>query len=256
MITFIDISNHQKGMDLSKVLPSLGGAVMKATEGTGFVDAYCDPWVQTCIKAGKPWGFYHFGRNNGATAEADYFIKNTLNYFGEGIPVLDWEDGQSVAWVNEFVRRVHDVTQVWPWIYANPWRFNQGGVEPNCMRWSAQYPGITTFDDAKAATPDKCDQFIGAWQFTSSGRISGWSGNLDLDLFYGDETAWEAYARGDRAVTETPSTPSIPEEENAVYRLYNPNDGDHFLTADYGEAVTCVASGWVYEGVAFYAAKV
>ena len=39
MIRFIDISNHQKGMDLSKVLPSVGGVICKATEGTGFVDA-------------------------------------------------------------------------------------------------------------------------------------------------------------------------------------------------------------------------
>ena len=42
MLHFIDISNHQKGMDLSKVLPSVGGVVCKATEGVGYVDAYCD----------------------------------------------------------------------------------------------------------------------------------------------------------------------------------------------------------------------
>lgn len=35
MIHFIDVSNHQgrAGMDLSKVLPSVGGVVHKATEG-------------------------------------------------------------------------------------------------------------------------------------------------------------------------------------------------------------------------------
>ena len=30
--------------------------------------------------------------------------------------------------------------------------------------------------------------------FTSSGAISGWSGPLDLSLFFGDENAWKAYA--------------------------------------------------------------
>lgn len=202
-------------MDLSKVLPSVGGVVCKATEGVGFVDAYCDRFVQTCIKAGKPWGFYHFGRNNSAKKEAAYFINNTVNYFGAGIPVLDWEDDQSVEWVNEFVNVIHDQTGVWPWIYANPWRFNQGGVEPNCMRWSAQYPGIKTFEQAENATPDPCDQPIGAWQFTSKGRVTGYSGNLDLDLFYGDAKAWAAYAAGDR----TESTGSAVVLEGDGYRV-------------------------------------
>lgn len=53
MLSFIDISNWQKGMDLSKVLPSVGGVVCKATEGIGFVDSCCDPFVQTCRAAGK-----------------------------------------------------------------------------------------------------------------------------------------------------------------------------------------------------------
>lgn len=203
MINFIDISNHQRGMDLSKVLPSVGGVICKATEGIGFVDASCDKFVQTCIKTGKPWGFYHFGRNNDAKKEAAYFINNTINYFGEGIPVLDWEDDQNVRWVNEFVNVIHDQTGVWPWIYANPWRFNRGGVEPNCMRWVAQYPGITTFAQAEQSSPAATDGFVGAWQFTSKGSVPGYSGNLDLDLFYGDEGAWETYAKGDKRDTSS-----------------------------------------------------
>lgn len=255
MIHFIDVSNHQgrAGMDLSKVLPSVGGVVCKATEGTGYVDAYCDPFVQTCHAEGKPWGFYHFARSNGATAEATFFLNNTINYFGEGIPVLDWEMDQSVDWVNEFVRVIHDQTGVWPWIYANPWRFNQGGVEPNCMRWVAQYPGITTFAQAEKSSPDATEGTVGAWQFTSSGRIDGYAGNIDCNLFYGDAAAWAAYVKGDN-VSEEKTT--ITPEENAVYRLYNPNDGQHMFTASVGEAQSLVDVGWVYEGIAFYAAEV
>lgn len=43
---------------------------------------------------------------------------------------------------------------------------------------------------------------LGAWgscamyQYTSHGRIAGWSGNLDLDVFYGDAAAWDKYAGG------------------------------------------------------------
>ena len=201
MLHFIDISNHQKGMDLSKVLPSVGGVMCKATEGIGFVDAYCDKFVQTCIKAGKPWGFYHFGRSNDPKREAAYFINNTVNYFGVGIPILDWEADQSVDWVNEFVNVVHDQTGVWTWIYGNPWRFEQGDVEPNCGRWGAHYfsDNIRTFGQAETHERPEVNGLLCAWQFTSSGRLNGYSGNLDLNLFFGDEDAWHRYAAGDAA---------------------------------------------------------
>ena len=247
MFRFIDVSNHQgrAGMDLSRVLPSVGGVVCKATEGVGFVDAYCDRFVQTCRAAGKPWGFYHFAGENGASAEAAFFLNSTSNYFGEGIPILDWEGNQSVAWVNEFVRVIHDQTGVWPWVYANPWRFNQGGVEPNCMRWVAQYPGITTFAQAEKSSPAATEGGVGAWQFTSSGHVNGYSGNLDCNLFYGDTSAWSAYVKGDNVSEERPTITPV---ENAVYRLYNPNDGLHHFTANVAEASALVEKGWVYEG--------
>lgn len=44
----------------------------------------------------------------------------------------------------------------------------------------------------------------------------------------------------------------IPEESNAVYRLYNPNSGDHHFTASNKEANDCANNGWSYEGVAFH----
>ena len=195
MLYGIDISNWQGG----KARPAtvdVNFYIMKATEGLSYVDPYCDSVVQECISTGKLWGFYHFGRNNDATDEADYFYRNCENYFGEGIPVLDWEDGQSATWVNVFVRRIHELTGIWPWIYANPWRFNQGGVEPNCMRWVASYPSVShpTFAQAETWDAPEADGLVGAWQFCSDGRLDGYPGDLDLNLFYGDELAWNIYA--------------------------------------------------------------
>ena len=31
------------------------------------------------------------------------------------------------------------------------------------------------------------------WQWTSTGRLSGYDGNLDCDIFYGDGSTWDAY---------------------------------------------------------------
>ena len=188
MLKVLDISNWQKDIDIN-VLSGVDAIICKATEDIDYVDPYCDGFYQTAKNRGLLRGFYHFAGNSDPIAEADFFIRNTENYFGKGIPVLDWETDQSVAWVNAFVRRVHDVTGVWPWIYANPWRFNQGGVEPNCARWVASYPGGTP----DLSTPPYADGNVVAWQWTSTGRVSGYSGNLDMNVFYGDERAWNAY---------------------------------------------------------------
>lgn len=202
---FIDISNWQAGLNVASVVKNggLGAVIVKATEGVGFVDKSCDGFVQQCISGGIRFGFYHFARNNDAAAEAEFFRKNTQGYEGKGIPVLDWEDGQSIAWVNKFVERYHELTGVWPWVYGNAWRFNQGTVNTNCGRWVAGYPknGIT---DINYGLNNDCaykvnNGLVCAWQFSSSVRISGYSGNLDGDVFYGDAAAWDKYAGGSPA---------------------------------------------------------
>lgn len=212
MINFADISHHQydAGLRLSQIAGELDGLAVKATEGTSYVDPACDIYYQDAKRRGLLRAFYHFNGKGDAVKEADYFIENTRNYFGEGIPVLDWEEIklpgnktylQPVSWVNSFVRRVHEITGVWAWIYANPWKFNQGCVEPNCMRWLAQYPAVTspTFEQAGGWDCPTADGIVGAWQFCSDGRLKGYY-PLDLDLFYGDESAWDAYAKGDSKV--------------------------------------------------------
>ena len=202
MLRFVDVSNWQRGMDLAAVVRGggLAGAIVKATEGVGYVDPSCDGFVRQLRASGALFGYYHFARNNDAAAEADFFRKNTIGYEGAGIPVLDWEDGQTVAWVNRFVERYHELTGVWPLVYANPWRFRQGAVNPNCGRWVAGYPrtGITDIDyGMETALPSSYDVGgVCAWQFSSSVRIAGYNGNLDGDVFYGDEEAWMAYAGG------------------------------------------------------------
>ena len=187
---FIDISNWQAGLDIPTVVKNggLGAVVVKATEGLNFVDKSCDGFVQKCIANSIPFGFYHFARNNDASAEAEFFRKNTTGYEGKGIPILDWEDGQSIDWVNTFVNRYHELTGVWPWVYGNAWRFNQGTVNANCGKWIAGYPsnGITDINyGMNNSMPYSVNGGgVCAWQFSSSVRISGYSGNLDGDVFY------------------------------------------------------------------------
>lgn len=42
---------------------------------------------------------------------------------------------------------------------------------------------------------------------------------------------------------------------NNMYRLYNPNSGEHFYTADSGEKDSLIHTGWKYEGIGWIAPK-
>lgn len=106
----IDVSGWQPDTIVEQVAGSIDFVIVKATEGTGYVSGACDPQVQDAIRLEKLWGFYHFASPGDATAQADYFVDNTKNYFRHGVPVLDFEAQAAGmyggAWVREFCDRV------------------------------------------------------------------------------------------------------------------------------------------------------
>ena len=196
MLNIIDISSYQGDLNLVAVSSSIQGVIIKATEGTSYVNPYCDRHYQQAKSANLLRGFYHFAGNSDPLAEAAFFYRNTLGYLHDGIPVLDWEGNQTVEWVNRFVRQFHNLTGIWCWIYANPWLFNQGGVEPNCARWVASYPEVAhpTFAQAASWNCPNADGNVVGWQFCSDGRLSGYAKNLDCSVYYGDRESWLRYA--------------------------------------------------------------
>lgn len=218
MLNFIDISSWQGDIDLSP-LP-IDAVMVKATESVIYVNPYCDRKVQQAIKLGLPFGFYHYAKSNEPEKEAQWLLDNTVGYRGLGIPALDWEENQSVDWVNRFVRYYQKATGCWPWIYSNPRFFNKGGVEGNCGRWIASWPNVKHPDFSyQLGSIPQTDGFVCAWQFASDGRISGYNGNLDLNKFYGDKEAWNKYAKaGHVGVIETPYN-STSVLENDEYRI-------------------------------------
>lgn len=235
MLKGIDISNWQgrdPGFNVYNVLGNVDFVITKATGGVTFVDDYCDTFITAAKSAGKLFGFYHFANDNGdATtggAEARFFYEHCKGYFGVGVPVLDWETDVSVSWVNEFAETLHELSGVWCWIYANPWRINQGGVNPNCARWVAAYPDVIRPSlDYDPGEPPETDGLVACWQFASDGQVAGYSGNLDINHYYGDAASWAAYAAGDGA---KPAPAPEPEPAPVTippirYRVYTNIDG-------------------------------
>lgn len=215
----IDISNYQRGLDLSKVPCDF--VVCKATEGTSIVHDTCDPWVQQAKALGKKWGFYHFAAGGDAIAEADFFVKNCLNYFGEGIPVLDYEmyGRKGTAWVKRFLDRVYEETKVRCMVYTSRSVLTEedwSAIAPYHALWVAQY--ANSEPTGYQSDPWFPKGSIGAFkavtmhQYSSTGRLDGHDGNLDLDIAYLTREGWDAIARGDRG-GQKPQEPQKPEQE-------------------------------------------
>ena len=205
MMNGIDISHWQKGIDLSKVKCDF--VIAKATEGVSFLDPCFHLFIKQAESLGKCLGFYHFARpeSYGAKAEAQFFYKNTMQYFGKGIPVLDWESsGKSkVDWAKEWLDEVYALSGVKPLIYMSASVVNQYNwsrvADADYGLWVAKYRDMKTdvnYDMSNAGNKPnvKWWKFYAMWQWTSSGRITGYKGNLDCDVFYGDEVTWAKYA--------------------------------------------------------------
>lgn len=209
----IDISNWQKGINLVAVPADF--VICKATEGTSYVSPDCARQVEQAAAAGKLVGTYHYITGIGAVAEADYYLNNISNWIGKYMLCLDWESGGNRAWGNEsyleqMVQRVIQRTGIPPMIYVQQSRMS--AVKPvaqrnNCGLWIAQYANMNT--TGYQSTPWNEGAYSCAMrQYSSRGRLNGYGGDLDLNKFYGDRSAWLAYCNPSGAHEDTGSSSS------------------------------------------------
>lgn len=207
----IDVSNWQCDIDTAAVDADF--IVAGATWGVGGFNNTCltngvnqaaNYQLERASNSGKSIGVYHYAMGRDANTEADFFIDNVRGYVGNAVLVLDWEsqDNPSFgngAWIETWVRRVHERTRVWPVIYIQASALGQLStyVREHCGIWVAQYA-------SNAATGWQSRPWnYGAYgeamrQYTSNGYVSGYAGRLDLNYFRGEAWQWNAYATGER----------------------------------------------------------
>ena len=202
-------SSYLKIADISAWQPDIvpadtdaDGFMCKATEGTGYVSPVCDKQVQSCKSSGKVFGVYHYINGSGAEAEAEFFIGNIKGYHRKGVIALDWESGGNSAWgdlgyLEKAIVRVIELTEIPPIIYTSKAFVTKELIalckKYNCGLWIAQY--ANNEQTGWQEHPWNEGAYTCAMrQYTSHGRISGYSGNLDLNKFYGDREAWGKYA--------------------------------------------------------------
>lgn len=250
-----DISHWQGNIDVAAVPGDF--VIIKATEGIDYrYDAMAEK-ADAALAAGKLIGFYHFA-SVGSTVEqqAGYFVDYVKSYVGKALLFLDWEDRSSSkitdegpSWAKMWLDTVYQLTGVRPLIYMSKYKTTQydySSVVQDYKLWLARY---ASKDNAYGynENPDLGDGYFGAWekptlyQYSSTTYLSGYSGNLDVDKFYGTREDWEAMAASDHQ----------DEQMKTVYRVYNSWTGEHLFTESEDEYQMLVQAGWNGEGKAW-----
>lgn len=256
------------GVDVSQWQGNIDWAAAKA-DGVEFAIIRCgwggnlasqdDPYfvknVKGCLDNGIKIGvyLYSYGYNEQhAKSEAEHVLRllsqagltpsmvdlpvyyDLENEAGTGRP-CGQNDGNKVAISNDMLAKMATVfcstlsnAGYEPGIYANlNWwnNFLTNGVFANWSRWVAQYYSSCSYSGS-----------YDIWQCMSTGNIDGINGNVDINFDF-------------TGISQNPT------EENAaaMYRLYNPNSGEHFYTSSLSERNNVIKAGWRYEGIAWYA---
>lgn len=200
----IDISNWQVGIDLDRLYREnpLDAVIVKATQGTGYVNPCFGKWAGWLKDNGKRMGLYHYLDLHGARAEARHFAKIAAPYTGRAVFVCDYEGNtvrKGTGYLKEWLDEVYSLTGVKPLVYVSQ-SFIQtqdfGAIAgAGYGLWVAQYADtaiVRGFLDAPwhsgSVAPFK--RYV-MQQYTGTGRLNGWDNDLDLDKFFGTEQDWD-----------------------------------------------------------------
>ncbi|MEN2302163.1 GH25 family lysozyme [Lactiplantibacillus plantarum] len=210
-----DVASYQAGMNVGKVTGDF--VLVKATEGIDYTNPEFNEHAKQTLSAGKKLGVYHFIRNDSdIKQQADYFLTVVKSYIGKAMLVLDFENTtgstiQSQAGVGlakQWLDYVYQQTGVRPVLYTGVSCENSldwsSVVKANYGLWIAQY---NNYNVVNGYQPRDLYGSLKHWktavmfQYTSTGQLPGWNGNLDFDVFYGDKSAWDKYAKATKMVT-------------------------------------------------------
>lgn len=201
----IDISAWQgdAGIDLGKIAYDF--CVVKATEGTDYRNRYFASHCDKVLSRKKLLGVYHYANGEDPQKEADSFLTYCKKYIGKAILVLDWEAKNNslfgvkdLEWCLKWCNYVYQKTGIKPLIYVQKSAMD-AVKKAGYGLWVAQYPDYNeTGYQEHPWNEGKYNCLIR--QYTSVGKLSGYSGSLDLNKAYISAASWNKLA-GRRAVS-------------------------------------------------------
>ena len=230
----IDISAHQGDIDLSKLKGQIDFVVIRVGYGTkGTIDIKFTRNANLCRELGIPVGFYWYSYAldvEGAKKEAKAILNAIAPYkdivkFGVWFDMEDADGYKSKNGMpsNQTLREMCaafcEATEnagFYSGIYASESWFNnqlKGNEISAYDKWVAQWPTSGGKQTALNTSADKRSD-VHLWQFTSQGRFSGYSGNLDTNYAYLDEFPNPSSSTDTSTSTPEPSTPASTQKFN------------------------------------------
>ena len=231
----IDVSSWQGNIDFASVKNSgIEIVYIKSSEGSNYIDPYFERNYQNAKANGLKVGFYHY-----VTARNTEEARNQANFFARVISgkqpdcrlAMDFESfgNLSINEINEiskvFLETLSSATNKEVLIYSNSYSartiFSSDlSIYP---LWVANY-GVS-----EPGGNDKWSTWVG-WQYTSTGRVAGISGNVDRDEFT------DGVLLSDTIPLPTPETPT--QDNNTI--IYTVKSGDTLskIAREYGTTVS------------------
>ena len=199
--------------------------IIKATQGTWYVNPYFEQQYAKAEAAGKLLGTYHYGEGGDPIKEARFYVSKLGKKVGKCIMCIDWEGKsngkfntpEEVVWILKFAMEVYRLTGVHIFLYMSKsvtWRRNWSEVAKDVRLWCAQYANSEFTNYLEDPWTDR--KGFGAWakdtirQYSSHGRVRGYGKNLDINKAYMSRNEWLSAAKGtlvnDPVVAQKPKT--------------------------------------------------
>ena len=226
-ITVADISRWQGTINWDEFKNHISGVVIKATGADGglYTDGLLRRNQAEARRVGVPVWYYHYKGGGSARQQAEYFVSVVgALQAGEALVLDDENEGKvNVAFCAEFADRVKELTGLNVVIYSNQSRFS--GVDLSALNsrnlgaWVAKYGANGGTVESAGAPPTISGMAMMMWQYTSTARVGGVTANtVDLNVFYGDVTAFKAYGSKDnQPAPSVPVQPPAPAVGDGVY---------------------------------------
>jgi GH25 family lysozyme M1 (1,4-beta-N-acetylmuramidase) len=255
----IDVSEYQGTIDWSKVKSSgVQGAIIRIGYGENNLDPKAKANIAGCKKYGIPFGIYLYSyasdssfasregsdlvtmlKNAGVTPSTlKYPVFYDLEYWtwtGHTPPSSpSVYDGIVNAWYSAMQKGGYKNLGVYSYTSYLQTSLNTSNIHSK-TRWVAQYG--PTMQYASFGTNDR------GWQYMSTGKVGGITGNVDLNAFGNDQFASTTMPKCDSKVSGV----------TCVYELTNVSTNYQMFTSDLKEATSLAKSGWNYNGIPFYA---
>lgn len=199
----IDISHHNGVIDFSAVkADSIDFVFIKATDGVGDLDANFVKNCRSAKAAGLKVGAYHFFRTHRGGRQQAEALLDAISGLELDLPLaIDIEeDSHSRGNAEDVVPRIRTMLH----------ELNEAGYRTilyaNYDQFKAYIDGNFSEVDLWLATSREPSYEFDPrtlWQFSHHGKVSGVSGDVDMNAFIGSSDDFAAWSRGARLSSQT-----------------------------------------------------